>query len=119
MPGTKNPASRSDAASRIVRSGIANDDRNDLALRLPVFQPCSRSRTRKSAAARQQLRHDDAVRSRTMSSAAIAAALVAAGCAVENTYVRARFASQSISDCRPQTNPPPAAQRLAQRAMRM
>ena len=56
------------------------------------------------------------VRCATMSRAAMAAALVAAGWAVEKTYGRARLASQSMSDCRPQTKPPPRAEGLAERA---
>ena len=47
------------------------------------------------------------------------AALVAAGWAVEKTYGRARLASQSMSDCRPQTKPPPVPSALLSVPMRM
>ena len=54
-----------------------------------------------------------------MSSAAMAAALVAAGWAVEKTYGRARLASQSMSDCVPQTKPPPVPRALLSVPMRI
>ena len=85
---------------------------------LPVCHPCSLSRKR-SLVARWSSSRRRWGSLATMSRAAIAAALVAAGWAVEKTYGRARLASQSMSDCRPQTKPPPVPRALLSVPMRM